>query len=137
MTSAPVLALPDFVDSDASATGLRAVLSQSDDEGNERVVEYASRALTKAERRYGITDREALAMVFAATKFSPYIHEQSVIFRVDHNPLAQLKKMPDPTHHRARWINKLEMFNYEIVYRPEKQHLNADALSRTFSGNTK
>ena len=40
-----------------------AVLSQTDDEGKERVVAYASRVLTKSERRYCVICRELLAVV--------------------------------------------------------------------------
>ncbi len=68
LTSAPILAYPDFnrqfiLDTDASDTGIGAVLSQTDGEGRERVIAYGSRLLTKAERRYCVTRRELLAVV--------------------------------------------------------------------------
>ena len=69
LSSAPVLAFPDFsrpfiLDTDASDVGIGAVLSQVDDEGRERVVVYGSRLLSKPERRYCVTRRELLAVIF-------------------------------------------------------------------------
>ena len=52
LTALPVLAHPDFtqpfiLDTDASATGIGAVLSQRHSDGMERVISYASRTLSK------------------------------------------------------------------------------------------
>ena len=59
LVSAPILAHPDFMqpfilDTDVSGTSIGAVLSQMQD-GHERVIAYASRRLTKSERRHCVT----------------------------------------------------------------------------------
>ena len=56
LISKPVLAHPDFsqrfiLDTNASNTGLGAVLSQVDSNGQEHIIAYGSRLLSKAERR--------------------------------------------------------------------------------------
>ena len=62
LVKAPLLAHPDFskafiLDTDASDTAIGAVLSQIHD-GEERVISYASRCLTKAKRKYCVTRKE-------------------------------------------------------------------------------
>ena len=64
LVAAPILAFPDFskpflLDTDACETGIGAVLSQEHD-GLERVVAYASRTLSKAERKYCVTMQERI-----------------------------------------------------------------------------
>ena len=68
LVTSPVLAYPDYtkpftLDTDASDTGIGGVLSQRDADGKERVIAYASRALSKLERNYCVTGRELLAVV--------------------------------------------------------------------------
>ncbi|KRY49875.1 Retrovirus-related Pol polyprotein from transposon [Trichinella britovi] len=60
-----------IVDVDASRDGLGAVLSQREGKA-ERVVAYASRTLTKSQRRYCATRSEILSLVWALREFRPY-----------------------------------------------------------------
>lgn len=61
------MGFPDFqlaltLDTDASHTGIGAVLSQVQD-GIERVIAYVSQFVTKVERRYSVTRLEMLTSV--------------------------------------------------------------------------
>ena len=74
LVSTPVLAFPDcrrefVLDTDASDVGIGAVLSQIHTDGQEHVVAYASRVLSKAERKYSVICRELLCffIIFALT----------------------------------------------------------------------
>ncbi|KRX63101.1 Retrovirus-related Pol polyprotein from transposon [Trichinella sp. T9] len=83
------------VDVDASGDGLGAVLSQKDG-SKERVVAYASRSLTKPERRYCVTRREMLRLVCALREFRPYLYGQRVLVRTDHSCLRWLRNFKEP-----------------------------------------
>lgn len=60
----PNFSLPFILDTDASQVGLGAVLSQEIQEKT-RVITFSSRALSKSERKYCVTRKELLALVFA------------------------------------------------------------------------
>ena len=67
LISAPILIFPDFKQpfqliTDASDFALGVVLSQLDENNKERVVAYASRTLQAAERKYTVTEKEALEL---------------------------------------------------------------------------
>ena len=73
VSSAPVLARPTFdaqfvVQTDASDTGIGTVLLQVID-GQERVLEFASRTLSPAERNYSVTEREWSSIVRRKVSF--------------------------------------------------------------------
>ena len=134
LTTAPVLAYPQFnhqfiLDTDASQEGVGAVLSQNID-GHERVIAYASRTLTKAERKYCTTRREMLALVWGIRTYRPYLYGRRFQVRTDHNSLKWLHNFHEPEGQVARWLEVLSEFDFDVLHRPGKKHANADALSR-------
>ena len=134
LVSAPILAYPDFtkefvLDTDASDVGIGAVLSQVTEKG-ERVIAYASRALTKPERRYSVTRRELLAVVVFTQHFRPYLLGRHFELRTDHGSLVWLQNFKEPEGQLARWLEKLQEFDFTIKHRHGLSHQNADAMSR-------
>ena len=118
-----------ILDTDASGEGLGTVLSQSVD-GQERVVAYASKTLSKTERRYCATRRELFAVVWAAQHFRPYLYGCGFLFRSDHSALQWLHSFKELEGQVARWLERLAEYNYRVEHRPGRQHSNADSLSR-------
>ena len=134
LISAPILAYPRetgmfVLDTDASNTGIGAVLSQVH-EGEERVVAYASKALSASQRRYCTTMRELLAIVRFCEHFRHYLLGRQFLLRTDHKALLWLHKFKDPDGMLARWITALAAFDYEVEHRPGAKHANADGMSR-------
>ena len=134
LTSAPVLASPRttgtyYLDTDASEYGLGIVLSQ-EQEGQERVLSFASRSLNQAEKNYSITRKELLAVVFGLKKYRPYLIGRKFVVRTDHSALQWLRRMPEPIAQTGRWLAIMEEFNFEVIHRAGSRHQNADALSR-------
>ena len=134
LTTAPVLAYPIAagkftLDTDASEKGIGAVLSQEQN-GQEKIIAHFSRSLNRRERNYCVTRKELLAVVKATEKFHYYLYGQRFIVRTDHASLRWLFNFRRPEGQIARWLQKLQEYNFEVVHRSGKSHVNADALSR-------
>lgn len=134
LVEAPILRFPDFskpftLTTDASKCAIGAVLSQVHD-GNEHPVAYASRQLNTAEQKYGATEQECLAVVWAVRHFRCYLYGRKFKIVTDCQPLKWLMNVRDPSSRLARWNLLLQEYNFDIVHRPGKRNQNADALSR-------
>ena len=134
LTSPPILGYPAdegifVLDTDASGHGLGAVLSQMQD-GNERVISYFSRVLTRPEQQYCVTRRELLALVESVKYFHHYLLGRHFVVRTDHGSLKWLMRFKNPEGQMWQWIRVLSTYDFEIQHRPGKQHGNADGLSR-------
>ena len=118
LTSAPVLAYPKLktkfmLDTDASDVAIGAVLSQKFDEW-EHVIAYGSRCLSKAERRYCVTRKELLAIVYFVKYFRHYLYGRQFLLRTDHGSLRWLFNFKEPEGQVARWIEALSTFDFDI-----------------------
>jgi len=83
------LTTPTLVTCDASGVALGAVLSQTQ-EGVKCPVAFASRALTPAEQKYSVGEREALACLWACKCLHVYLYGRPFAIRTDHQVLTTL-----------------------------------------------
>lgn len=84
---------------DASGHGLGVILIQ-----NQAIVALASRKLSPAETRYSATDREHLALVYAAKKFKIFLHRPLGVTRVHSDHAALIgKRSEHMTPRQERW----------------------------------
>jgi len=84
-----------ILDTDASFSGIGAVLSQSQN-GIEIVIAYGSRLLNAHERGYCVTRKELLALYEFIRQFRHYLHGKSFIARTDHKALEFIKNSKKP-----------------------------------------
>ena len=121
--------LPYIVDTNASDYGIGGVLSQNI-EGTEHVIAYYSTSLNPAQQKYCTTRRELLAAVATLDHFKGYVWGPKFLVRTDHAALVWLTNLKNIQGMLARWLAKLQQFNFDIIHRPGAQHGNADGLSR-------
>jgi RNase H-like domain found in reverse transcriptase/Reverse transcriptase (RNA-dependent DNA polymerase) len=132
------LRLPDYnkeftLKTDASNTGLGAVLLQKDEGGRLVPIQWASKKLTATEERYGITEKEMLAIMWGMEKFSYELKGRTFHLITDHKALEQLRKKPEFENNRInRWVEKIQQFDFTIEYKKGEELVTADALSRLY-----
>ncbi|KAJ0970323.1 hypothetical protein J5N97_023200 [Dioscorea zingiberensis] len=124
------LALPDFaapfvVQTDASGTGIGAVLLQ-----HRRPLAYFSKQLTDRLRSSSTYAREMYAITEAIKKWRQYLLGRHFTVETDHQSLRALIHQTIQTPEQQRWLTKLLGFDFDIVHKPGVVNGPADALSR-------
>jgi hypothetical protein len=120
------------METDASSYAYGAVLSQKADDGKHHPIAFYSKSMNPAERNYGISDKEALAIIKALQHWRHWLEgtKEPVRIITDHRNLEYFKN-PHPLNCRQlRWLEQLTHYNYKIFYRPGDKNSVADALSR-------
>jgi hypothetical protein len=140
MIDKPVLQQPDFTRpffllTDASAYGVRAILSQKGGITNRKSrlhpIAYYSTTFTETEHNYDIYERELLAIIKAITHWRPYLiwTKEPFIILTNHTNLLHWKSPRKLNRRTARWHGELQDYNFKLQHVPSKLHMAADALS--------
>jgi hypothetical protein len=116
--------------------GLGASLTQFQD-GKEVVICFISRQLRNAETRYGPTQLECLAVIWALEKCHYYLDGAIFTIICDCKALKALLGMKTPNRHMLRWQLFIQHYHGQmtIVHRSGASHVNADGLSRAALAN--
>lgn len=123
------------VETDASEHSIAASLSQ-----NGRPVAFFSRSLNISERRHSSIEKEASAIVESIRKWRHYLvgrhfllitDQRSVSFMFNQSHTSKIKN-----EKIERWRLELSNYKYDIIYRPGKDNITADTLSRVCSSMT-
>uniref|UniRef100_A0A914R2Q9 RNA-directed DNA polymerase n=1 Tax=Panagrolaimus davidi TaxID=227884 RepID=A0A914R2Q9_9BILA len=127
--------LPLIVAADASQNGMGGVISHAYPDGQEKPIQFFSRALNVTQRKYSQTDKEALALVTAIKLFHRYLEGRRFTLLTDHKALLSLfgdkKNLPILAANRLhRWSIFLAAYNFDIKYRKTTEFGQADAVSR-------
>ncbi|KAK3105335.1 hypothetical protein FSP39_022873 [Pinctada imbricata] len=139
LVNSPVLAYPNYdlkfrlaVDTSSRGIGFMLYQLHPSDNGTEdlRVIRFGSKGLSKWQRSYGPTKLELLGMTFAVLECASYLRGTHFTVECDHQALKPLfqKKLRGAIY--ERWLAILQEFNFDIEYKPAKEMVVADALSR-------
>jgi hypothetical protein len=136
LSSAPVMALPDFskpfmIETDACGRGVGAVLLQ-----NDHPLAFISKALGPRHLGLSTYEKECLTILMAIDKWRSYLQHSKFITGPDQRSLTHLadKCLTTPWQHKA--LTKLLGLQYKIVYKKGVENRVADALSRHIHAET-
>ena len=86
------------------------------------------------QQNYATIEKELLAIAFACNKFHDYVFAKSITVETDHKPLLGI--MSKPIHllsARLQCIHmRLQRYNVRLQYKPGKDMIFADMLSRAY-----
>ena len=110
----PVLIFPNFnkeflLYTDASDSAIGYVLGQYD-EDKERVIAHSGRSMNTSERKWGITDKEGLALIERIKHFQVYLTGKHFTVYTDHTALKSLQHLSKQQLPRLmHWSNFLHI----------------------------
>ena len=137
-----MLAYPDYseggspleISVDASGIGAGACLQQLQNNVY-RTIAYASTTFSSAQCRYSTIERELCAIRWGIKTFRPFIFGIKFVLYTDHKPLLYLNNMSQDCGRLTRTFNELAEYDFTIRYKPGKDNIVADNMSRIMSSD--
>lgn len=119
---------------DASKYGFGMILMQRcSDDGKFHPVYFMSLKTSELEEKYDSYTLETLAVIKALDKFRIYLLGRKFKIITDCQAFQKTMTKKDVVPKIARWVMKMQDFDYEIEHRTNDQMKHVDALSRDFA----
>jgi hypothetical protein len=126
----PCIDKPYILYTDASDYCIGGILCQEDDNGVERPIQYVSHQLNKSQANYSVIEKEAFALIYCLKKLRTYLLDSDFVCYTDHKPLLSFFVGEIANTKIQRWAVLLASFNATVKYRPGRNNVRADMLSR-------
>jgi hypothetical protein len=132
MSTTPVLETLDFykpviIECDTSGFGIGTILMQ-----NGHRIAFESKKLNQTECLQSTYNKEMLAIMHALTKWCQYLLGSKFLIHTDHSSVQYLLQQKTLSTEQQKWIEKIPMFDMEILHKRRKDNIMVDALSRKY-----
>ena len=91
-------------------------------------IEFISKTLTKAEKRWSAYEKEAFAIFYSLRKWETHLRDVKFTLFTDHRNLTFMNK--DPNAKVLRLKLAVQDYNFDIAYIPGEKNIIADGVSR-------
>ena len=115
---------------DASNYAVGALVSQTDDNGFERPIAFASRKLNSTQRGWSTIEKELYTAMWALQKYRNWLFAAKITVFCDHNPVTYLTEASPKSAKLMRWALAIQEFDVKFCYKPGRNNTAADYLSR-------
>lgn len=115
--------------SDASESGIDAILSQKSEAGKERMTSAYSKTLEPAQRNHATTDKKLLAIVKSMEYYRHSLLGKEFLLRTDKKALTYLHTCKPPSTRMLIWAIKLQEIQFKIQYVRGEENV-ADSSSK-------
>ncbi|CAA7269982.1 unnamed protein product [Cyclocybe aegerita] len=120
---------------DGCATGIAGIVSQGEDWKKADVAAFFSAKLSPVQQNYAVHKIELLAGVETMLRHRDILQGTHFRWFTDHKGLIHLLKQRNLSGRQARWMEKISIFDFEVVYVPGVENILSDALSRIYSND--
>ena len=128
MLTAPDGSGPFIIVCDASGHGIGSAILQKQDDAL-ALIEFASKRLTPAERRWDTREREAFAIKWSVKRFSDYVRGAGIFIITDHESLRWMEHAKEGKV--QRWALFLQQYDITLLHIDGEFNAIADWLSRS------
>ena len=93
--------------------------------GKEIVVAHGGKSVTPDEHKFTVSKQECLAIVDGIKAYKDYLTKCFTV--ITDQALKWLNSVEDTSFRLGRWALELQGYDFEIVHKPGRVHMNADA----------
>jgi hypothetical protein len=127
---------PIYLITDASVTGIGAMLGQGRDWQHCRPAGFMSKKFTDAQYNYATAEQELIALLEGLHTFEDKLIGRKFIVCTDHESLKYIFTQKNLSRRQSRWIDYLSRFDFKIEYIQGAKNIVADPLSRYYKNDS-
>jgi len=123
---------PIYLFTDASKVGAGPWIGQGPSPEKAHPAAFHSRKFATSQLHYPVHELELLAIVDAVLSFHPMLYGTRFTVVTDNKALSLFLSETNLSYRQTRWRMFLQSYDFDIIHRPGKDNLLADALSRIY-----